>query len=56
MKFKDIKFDGTKVLPFVVTTMGIVGGLLSMVVDKNNRNTMKDELRKEILDEITKSK
>jgi hypothetical protein len=39
-----------------VTILGVAGTLLSNVVDKNNRNTMKDELRKEILDEIAKAK
>lgn len=56
MKFKDIKFDGTKVLSVAVAALGIAGTLLSNKVDSNNRKAMKDELKKELLDEITKGK
>ena len=56
MKFKDIKFDTSKLLPMAVAALGIAGTLLSNKVDANNRKTMKDELRKELLDEITKAK
>ena len=51
-----IKFDSAKLLSVAVTVIGVAGTLLSSKVESNARKTMKDELRKEILDEISKSK
>lgn len=50
------KIDSTKALSIIVTVLGVMGTLLSNKVDMDNRNAMKDELRKEILDELSKSK
>ena len=50
------KIDSTKALSIIVTVLAVMRTLLSNKVDMDNRNAMKDELRKEILDELSKSK
>ena len=47
-----IKIDTVKVLSFVVSGLAIVGTLLSNVVQDKERENMKTELKKELLDEI----
>lgn len=51
-----IKFDTSKLLPVVVMVLGAAGTLLSHKVDSNNRETMKTELKEELLKELTKKK
>ena len=50
-----IKIDLTKILNVTVTVLGVVGTLLASKVEANNRKVMKDELKEELLKEITKS-
>lgn len=45
-----------KVLSILVSGLGVAGAVLSSIVEKNEKNALKDELRKEILDEISKTK
>ncbi len=50
-----IKIDPAKVLSITVTTLGVAGTILSSVVQKNDRQAMKDELKAELVKELTKS-
>lgn len=52
MKFK---MDPTKVLSVTATLLGVAGTLLSNKVDANNRKAMKEELKKELMRELTKN-
>ena len=47
------KIDGAKVLSVGVTVLGLVGTLLSSKVDSNNRKAMKDQLKEELLRELS---
>lgn len=47
------KIDPAKALSVTVTVLGVAGTLLSGVVDKNNRNAMKQELKDELLKELS---
>ena len=38
-----------KVLSILVSGLGVAGAVLSSIVEKNERNALKDELRKEII-------
>lgn len=51
-----MKFDVKKFLPVVVTGLGFGVTLLSNLVEKNNRNEMKEDIKKEILKELSKDK
>lgn len=51
-----IKIDPTKALSITVTVLGVAGTILTSVVQKNDRQALKDELRNELLDEILKTK
>lgn len=55
MKKLDLKFDGAKALSIGVTVLGVVGTLLSSKVDSNNRKAMKNELKDELLKELSKN-
>lgn len=48
------KIDGAKVLSVGVTLIGVIGTVLSSKVDSNNRKIMKDQLREELLQELSK--
>ena len=50
-----IKIDPAKILNVTVTVLGVAGTLLASKVEANNRKDMKDELKEELLKEITKS-
>lgn len=50
------KIDGKKVLSIGVTVLGIAGTLLSSKVDSNNRETLKAQLKDELLQELSKKK
>lgn len=51
-----IKIDPVKALSIAVTTLTVVGNLLSVKVDANNRKAMKAELKNELLEEISGKK
>lgn len=51
-----IKIDSAKVLSIAVTALGVAGTLLSNKVQANDRKAMKEELKKELLNEISKDK
>lgn len=53
---KKFNIDSKTALKVGSTVIGIAGLLISNLVDKNNRNDMKEELKKELLDEISKEK
>ena len=50
------KIDGKKVLSVGVTFLGVAGTLLSSKVDSNNRETLKAQLKEELLQELSKKK
>lgn len=52
---KKFKIDPAKGLSIFVTILGVAGTLLSNKVEENARKTMKDEVKKEVLDELSKS-
>lgn len=54
-KFK-IKIDPAKALSWGVTGLGIVLTLLSNKVDDNNRKALKDELKADLLKELSSDK
>ena len=45
-----------EVLSILVSGLGVAGAVVSSIVEKKEKNALKDERRKEILDEISKSK
>lgn len=47
-----LKIDGAKALSIGVTVLGVVGTLLSNIVDNNNRKEMKGEIKDELLKEL----
>ena len=47
------KVDGAKVLSIAVTALGVAGTLLSTKVESNNRKALKDQLKQELIDELT---
>lgn len=49
-----IKMDSAKALSIAVTVLGVAGTLLSNKVQANDRKAMKEELKRELLDEISK--
>lgn len=51
-----IKIDSKKALKVGSTVIGIAGLLIGNLVDKNDRNDMKAELKDEILKEMSKPK
>lgn len=51
-----MKVNISKIATVASTILGVAGVLLSNVVDKSNRNEMKDEIKTEILKEIAKEK
>lgn len=51
-----MKVNIGKIATIASTVLGVAGVLLSNVVDKNNRSEMKDEIKAEILKEISKEK
>ena len=55
-KFKNFKIDPAKALSWGVTGLGIVLTLLSNKVDSNNRETLKGELKAELLEELSSDK
>jgi hypothetical protein len=50
------KIDGKKVLSIGVTVLGVAGTLLSTKVDSNNRETLKAQLKEELIQELSKKK
>lgn len=50
---KKLKFDSTKALSITVTGLALLGTLLSNVVQSNDRKAMKNELKDELLKELT---
>lgn len=55
-EFKKINIDPTKILGVTVTVLGVVTTILQSKADDNNRKAMKEELKKEIFDELTSTK
>lgn len=51
-----LKFDSTKILPVVIFGLGAVTTLLTNKNETIARNTMKNELKDEILKEVLDSK
>ena len=51
-----ISIDRGKALGLLVTGLGVVVTILNSEVESNNRKTMKDELKKELLEELTSPK
>ena len=51
MKFK---MDPTKALSLVVTALGVAGTILSNKVESNSKKAMKEELKNELLKELSK--
>lgn len=49
-----IKIDGKKALKIGSTVIGVAGLLIGNLVSKNDRDDMKNELKDEILKEISK--
>lgn len=47
------KIDGAKVLSVGVTALGVLGTVLASKVDSNNRKAMKDQLKAELIQELT---
>ena len=48
------KIDGKKVLSVGVTFLGVAGTLLSTKVDSNNREALKNQLKEELMQELSK--
>ena len=48
------KIDGAKVLSVSVTVLGVLGTVLASKVDSNNRQAMKNQLKEELLQELSK--
>ena len=48
------KIDGKKVLSVVVTGLGVAGTLLATKVDSNNREALKNQLKEELMQELSK--
>lgn len=48
------KIDSKKVLSIGVTVLGVAGTLLSTKVDSNNRETLKNQLKEELIQELSK--
>lgn len=54
MKLEKIKNVGSaKVLSLTVTALGVIGTLLSSKVQSNDRKALKEELKSELLKELT---
>lgn len=53
---KKIKIDPAKILSTTVTVLGVVGMLLSNKAEENAKKKMKEDLKKEILEDISQSK
>ena len=51
-----VNIDPKKALSVASMVLGVAGVLLTNKVDANNRSAMKDELKKELLDELSKNK
>lgn len=49
------KLNSAKLLSMGVAALGVIGTILSNVVESNNRKEMKEEIKKELLDEISKA-
>ena len=47
------KIDASKALSIFVVGLGVAGSLLSTKVDANNRKEMKNELKDELLKELS---
>lgn len=56
MKKPNIKIDLKKVLPMVGGALTLAGMFVSSKIDSNNRNDLKEELKKEVLAELTSDK
>lgn len=50
------KIDPTKAFSIAATVLGLAETLISVVVDNNNRNTMKQEIKAEVLKELSNEK
>lgn len=53
MKKSKFNIDKGTVLGIIVTCLGIASTILTSKVDSNNRQTMKNELKAELLEELT---
>lgn len=55
MDIKNIigKVDGTKVLKVGAMVLGVAGMLVSNIIEENNQKSLKDELKKELMKELT---
>lgn len=53
MKKPNIKIDAGKVLGLTITVLGVVGTILSGKADEYNRKAMKDEIKQELIKELT---
>lgn len=55
MDIKNIlnKVDGTKVLKVGAAVLGVAGVLLSNIIEENNQKTLKNELKDELIKELT---
>lgn len=54
MKLEKIKnVDSAKLLSLTVTALGVIGTLLSSKVQSNDRKALKEELKSELLKELT---
>lgn len=51
-----LKFDATKILSLTVTALGVIGTLLSGVVQSNELKSMKSEIKDEVLKDLSKNK
>jgi hypothetical protein len=56
MELKKIKIDSKKLLSGASLVLGIAGMLVSNKVQANDRNTMKSELKEELLKEMLENK
>lgn len=50
-----IKIDGKKALKIGSTVIGVAGLIIGNLVNKNDRDDLKSELKEEILKEMSKS-
>lgn len=48
------KIDSKKVLSVIVTGLGVAGTLLATKVDSNNREALKNQLKEELMQELSK--
>lgn len=51
-----MKIDSGKLLKIGSAVVGVAGLLLSNMVESNSRKEMKDEIKKELADEMSKEK